>query len=56
MSKRANTAFSGRQPEILEKSMLFTHSLCKPQDVLSWKMIARQHYEVHRTAGSLRVF
>jgi len=48
-----------RWPKIrlfLKKSALFDHPLCRQVDVLWWKMIARHHSKVHRTAGTLRVF
>jgi hypothetical protein len=57
-----NKAFSERHPEPVkkrhfpQKQQLFDLTLCRQQDVLSWKMIAHHHSMVHRTAGSLRVF
>jgi hypothetical protein len=39
-----------------QKQQLFDLTLCKHWDVLSWKMIARHHYEVHRTGGIRRHF
>jgi hypothetical protein len=35
----------------LKKSALFAYSFSRQKGVLSWKMIARHHSQVHRTAG-----
>jgi hypothetical protein len=49
----ANTTFSERHPEIVKnasfssKPQLFDLTLCRQQNVLAWKMIARHHDPVH---------
>ena len=52
------TAFSERHPKIVkmrhfpQKPQLFDVTLCRQQNVLSWKMIARHHSKVQLTVGT----